>query len=115
MLEIVLLIFLCKKMGSLLRKKGWKPLFMQILVVFLWFGAEVSGAFAYGVYVMVTQGMEAAEGIGWAAYLWALLAAVLGQLLLFGFAWLLPTQELPIPSADSTGSGNGVAPITPSS
>lgn len=119
MLEIILIIYLCKKMGDLLRKKGWKPLFMQVLVVVGWISAEFFGAIAYFVYVAVTQGQAAAEAIGFAAYPWALLAGAFGQLCLFGFAWALPVNSPVGPVGDisqsttSTSSGDTNAPYTP--
>ena len=36
MLEIILLIFLCKKIGAIIRDKGRSPLAFQVLTVFLW-------------------------------------------------------------------------------
>ncbi len=45
MLEIFLLSFLCKKMGSTLRNKGWGTTFwMQLAVVVAWFGSMLVGA-----------------------------------------------------------------------
>jgi hypothetical protein len=92
MLEILLLYFLCKKMGSLLRDKGWKPLFMQIAVVLGWFGSMFVGAIAYSFYVAMTKGPEAVDNMGFEAYPWVLLSAALGVSCVFIVAWMLPDR-----------------------
>ncbi len=89
MLEIVALFFLCSKMGKMLRAKGWKPLFMQIMVVLAWFGSMFFAAVAYGVYLGLTRGPEAVEDVGLAIYPWMLLAAAMSQVVIFGIAALL--------------------------
>jgi hypothetical protein len=44
MLEVLLLIFLCrKKMGPMMRAKGRNPFGYQFLLVALWAGGELSG------------------------------------------------------------------------
>ena len=99
MLEILLLIFLCRRMGSLLRAKGWKPLFMQILVVLSWFGAMFLGAMAYSLYIALTQGPEmvetAMENFSLPLYVWALVSAAMGVSCIFFVAWMLPDRLQP--------------------
>lgn len=95
MLEIILIIFLCSRMGKHLRAKGRKPVLMQVMVVVVWIVSMFTGAMAYSIYVAITRGMEAVEDIGmFSAYPSALLAGVVGQLLLFGIAWLVPVRQL---------------------
>ncbi len=95
MLEILALYFLCKEMGRILRKKGRKPLFMQIMVVVCWWGAMFAAVFAYGVYVAIRDGPEAVDDLGVMAYVVALLGAALSQLALFGIAHLSESKGPP--------------------
>lgn len=95
MLEILALYFLCKEMGRILRKKGRKPLFMQIMVIVCWWGAMFVAAVAYGVFVASKDGPEAAEDLGVMVYVVALLGAAIGQLALFGIAHLLENNGPP--------------------
>ena len=44
MLEIILLIFLTRKVGEIVRSKGRKPGWFQLLTVVLWIGGELTGA-----------------------------------------------------------------------
>ncbi|AHF93929.1 hypothetical protein OPIT5_00675 [Opitutaceae bacterium TAV5] len=93
MLEIILLYFLCKRMGQMLRSKGWsRPIWMQILVVVTWLGCMFMGALIYGVYVVITQGEDALNDIGLAAYLPALISAGIGVGIIFFIAKMLPAQ-----------------------
>jgi len=98
MLEIIAIIFLCTKMGKILRKKGWQPTWMQVFVVAGWVGSMLIAAIGYGLYLTITRGPDAAEDMGFAAYPWMLLAAVLMQATLFTIAHFLPdrTKE-PVP------------------
>ncbi len=81
MLEIVLLIVLCCRMGSILRAKNRNPLFMQVMVVAVWIVSVFIGAIAYSVYVAVIRGSEGVENMGLLRpYLSALVAALIGQI-----------------------------------
>lgn len=103
MLELVALFFLCSHMGSLLRKKGRKPLLMQIAVVVCWIGAMFAAAFLYGIYLALRHGPDAAGSPGMIIYPVMLAAAVLAQLALFSIAHFLsnkaPPQLPPIPGS----------------
>jgi drug/metabolite transporter (DMT)-like permease len=97
MLEIFLLRFLCKKMGSTLRDKGWGTTFwMQLGVVVAWFGFMLVGAVGYTVYLVMTKGEAAAEHPDLLVlYPIAFLAAGSGVALLFGLVSLFPSHDLP--------------------
>ena len=95
MLEILALVFLWREMGRVLRKKGRKPLFMQIMVVVCWWGAMFAAVFAYAVYVAVKDGPEAVDDLGVMAYVVALVGAALSQVALFGLAHLLESKGPP--------------------
>src|SRR5262245_43327778 len=98
MLEIIALYFFCKKMGALLRSKGWsKPVWMQILLVLVWFACEFLASLVFALIVAVTKGPAAAEQIGLTAYLIAVPAAVIGVGVLFLIANMLPNREPVIP------------------
>ena len=46
MLEIILVIFMCKSIGKKLRAKGRKPLVFQFMLVVMWIGGEIAGGIA---------------------------------------------------------------------
>lgn len=68
MLEILILIHLCRKNGGIAEKKGHKPGRYKALTVLLWFGGEIFGAIA-GAFL---------TGGGGAVYLLALIGALSG-------------------------------------
>jgi drug/metabolite transporter (DMT)-like permease len=97
MIELLFLYFLCKKMGTTLRDKGWgTTVWMQIAVVIAWFGSMFVAAFGYGVYLVLTEGPGAAEHPNLAvAYPLCLVAGAAGVGLVFLFASFFPSHELP--------------------
>lgn len=86
MLEIILLIFLCKKIGAIIREKGRSPVAFQVLTVFLWFGGEIAGA----VVGIIVSGNEEP---GPAAYIFALVGAAVGATIAFLIASNLSTAS----------------------
>jgi membrane protein DedA with SNARE-associated domain len=74
MIEILALIYLARKNGSIAEKKGHKPGRYKLLTVLLWLGGEVGGAF---LGAMMAGGTEEMGLI----YLLALLGALVGALL----------------------------------
>ena len=77
MLEILLLVYLCKQVGKILRDKGRSAGWFQFLMVVLWLGGEFVGAM-----VAVALGVGEAGGV----YLGALLGAAGGAVLGFVIA-----------------------------
>ena len=77
MLEILLLIYLCRELGKILRAKGRSAGWFQFLLVILWFGGELFGAVAAAII-----GFDS----GPAMYLGALLGAAGGAVLGFVIA-----------------------------
>ena len=77
MLEILLLIFLTRKVGEIVEAKGHKPGWYKLMTVLLWIGGEVSGAVAGGVVSALTG-----AGTGF-VYLFALLGAAAGTCVAF--------------------------------
>ena len=97
MIEILLLFFLCKKMGTTLRDKGWgTTVWMQLAVVIAWFGSMFAAGFAYGIYVALTQGAAAAENPNMMVlYPLCFLAGAAGVGLLFMVVSFFPSHEQP--------------------
>jgi hypothetical protein len=73
MLEIIALIFLCKKTGETAARKGLQPGRWKLYVVLAWFGAEVFG--------FVLGGMLFGTGNLFGLFLFALVCAVGGYLI----------------------------------
>jgi drug/metabolite transporter (DMT)-like permease len=94
MVEIVLLIFLCKSIGDVLSKKGRMAIGYQALAVVLWFGGEFAAAILYAVY-MVLSGSAMDEIFDIQAYLVAMLGAVTGGGIAFLIAHLIPPAAEP--------------------
>jgi hypothetical protein len=96
MIEILLLSFLWKKMGTNLRNKGWgTTVWMQLAVVVAWFGSMIVAGFAYGVYVAMTKGPAAADPDMMVLYPLCFLAGAAGVGLLFTIVSFFPSHELP--------------------
>jgi len=97
MIEILLLSFLWKKMGTTLRDKGWgTTVWMQLAVVVAWFGSMVVVGFGYGVYAVMTNNPAAAEHPNMMVlYPLCFLAGAMGVGLLFTIASFFPSHDLP--------------------
>jgi len=97
MIEILVLSFLCKKMGTLLRDKGWSTTFwMQLAVVVVWFGSMLVAGFVYALYILSTKGQAAAEHPDLVVlYPVAFLGAGAGVGLLFRIVSFFPSHDLP--------------------
>jgi hypothetical protein len=95
MLEIILLIFLCTHMGKKLRAKGWKPLWMQIGVVFAWIGGAFFGVFAYVIWIALREGEAAVQDLGFSKYPFAILGGLGGVGIFFLIAAMLPVRNPP--------------------
>ncbi len=97
MIEILFLSFLCKKMGTTLRNKGWgTTVWMQLAVIAAWFGSMVVTAFGYCVFVLITQGPAAADHPNlMVLYPLCFVAGAVGVGLLFTIVSFFPTHDLP--------------------
>jgi drug/metabolite transporter (DMT)-like permease len=97
MIEILLLSFLWKKMGTTLRDKGWgTTVWMQLAVVVAWFGSMVVAGFGYGLYVVMTEGPAAADHPSMMVlYPLCFLAGAAGVGLLFTIVSFFPSHDLP--------------------
>lgn len=86
MLEIILLIFLTRKIGEIVEEKGRKSGWYKLLTVVLWIGGEVIGAIIGFVIVNLTGSAELL------AYLFAILGAAAGA----GTAFLIARSLTPV-------------------
>jgi len=83
MLEIILLIYLCRRIKGIVVPKGYRAGIWQLWVVLAWFGLEIAGAVisaAFGATVIV-------------AVLSGLLCAILGAIALQQKAQALPDRN----------------------
>lgn len=96
MIEILFLYFLCKKMGTVLRDKGWSTTFwMQLVVVVAWFGSMLVAGFVYTLYLLMTKGHAAAEHPDLLVlYPVAFFGAGAGVSLLFAIVSFFPSHDL---------------------
>ena len=98
MLEILLLVYLCRHIGRTLRDKGRSPGLYQFLLVAMWFGGEIFGA-------IVAVAVLGVDGAG--AYLGALVGAAGGATIAFVIANSLA------PAASAAPPGFAVMPAAP--
>jgi hypothetical protein len=83
MLEILLLVFLGKRLGTILRAKGRSAGWMQALLVVCWFGGEIIG----GMAVVVMDQMRGGSGqFDAGVYIGCLLGAIGGTVIVFVIA-----------------------------
>jgi hypothetical protein len=111
-LEILLLIGLCKWMGSIMRAKGRKPLIFQIGIVAGWFGGAIIGGFAAGVRQALLNPNQ--EPDMWAMYPFILVGGVACVSLVFAVAFILPAvQETPQYYANANPYSQPIDPNNP--
>ena len=72
MLEIIILIFLVRHVGEIVRSKGRKAGWFQVMTVVLWIGGELFGGIVGGIIGALTESGMAL------AYVLALLGAAAG-------------------------------------
>src|SRR3954468_9768810 len=97
MIEIFLLSFLCKKMGAVLRDKGWGTTFwMQLAVIVAWFGGVIVASFSYTICIFMTKGQAAAEHPDlMLLYPLCFVGGGAGVGLLFSLVSFFPSHDLP--------------------
>lgn len=110
MLEILLVIWLCKSLGNKLRAKGRRPFWMQFILVVVWFVGEFTGGFVAGVVHVLRNGQDAPMGFG--IYFVAIAGAALGAGFIFLVAHLLPGNE-PQVAADAFGERKSSRQLDP--
>ena len=89
MIEILVLIRLCKRIGRAARAKGRRAGGYQLLLVLFWFGAELGGGLLCGSWLVAVYGHDADEYMV-IAYLAAVVGAAVGAWLAFRIVASLP-------------------------
>jgi hypothetical protein len=91
MLEILLLIVFCKKIGSIVAEKGYSKFPFQLMLVALWFGGEIAGL----VIGFVASGasLGRAGGPDLSVYVFGLGGAAVGAIIAFVIASNLRSQK----------------------
>jgi hypothetical protein len=79
-LELIVLIMLCRSIGKKVRAKGRAPLGYQMLLLAMWFGGEVGGGILGAMVSVVTRNEESAFLM---AYGIAVIAAIAGVTITF--------------------------------
>jgi hypothetical protein len=102
MLEIIVVYFLCKGVGDILRKKNRNPLLFQIMTVVFWIGGEVCGFGAW--IVMIAMSGQQPQEFDLTIYLFGLGGAAAGAGLSFLIAFLVPAAQ---PQQPMYGYGPG--------
>lgn len=91
MLEIIIIIFLVRHIGELVRSKGRKAVWFQVLAVCLWIGGEITGGIIGGIVGALTNsGMLL-------AYVFALVGAAAGAGISILIARSLSAQTYDVP------------------
>ncbi len=86
MLEIMLLIFLTRKVGGIIEGKGRKAGWFKAMTVGLWIGGEIGGAIIGGIVVAISGAGQ------FLIYVAALLGAAAGA----GIAYLIANNVTPV-------------------
>ena len=109
MLEIILVYFLCKGLGGILRAKGRNPLVLQILLVVCWLGGEFAGGVVAGIVQAIRNPGQQEFQIDASIYLFALGGAALGAGFVYLIAYILPPAEQFSPRSYASQSGEKFA------
>jgi hypothetical protein len=99
MIEILLLVHFCKKIGNIVRPKGRSVGLWRFFLVVAWFGGEILGGIAGAIVSGATE--DAVGGINGPVYLCALVGAALGAILAFSLANAVGEKEVPYSSGTS--------------
>ena len=106
MLEILLVVALCKKIGATVARKGRRRGWYQFMLVAFWIMGEIAGAIV-GAVVDSIASQHDPNGIGFMAYLLALAGAGVGAGIAFLIVHLLPdlsdTPKSPARSCSQCG------------
>lgn len=89
-LEILLVIGLCKKIGSVVEGKGHRSGWYKFFIVVGWFGGEFAGGFAGGVACAI---LDNGREHFWLVYVAALACACLSVCFIFWLASMLPDMR----------------------
>lgn len=93
MLEILLLVGLCKRLGLIAKEKGLKPIKWQLLLVATWIGIEITVSISVYLAFFFLYGEEEAETLTLPFYFLALIGSVVSSWLIFTYLKNLPAQK----------------------
>lgn len=93
MLEILLLVALCRKIGEAARAKGRSAGGYQLMLVAFWFGGEIGVALLGAVVSYLVLGPQDEDGLLCFMYVLALVGAAVGALLAFQIVARLPDAD----------------------
>ena len=99
MLEILLLITFCKRIGRIVAAKGRAKIGYQLMVVLFWFGGEFFGAVLGVIAEIIISGRE--EPTLLSAYVCGLAFAALGAYVAFLIARNVTPLNVEVPMDDS--------------
>lgn len=91
MLEILILYTLCKNLGKIARKKGYKAFGYQLMLVGLWFGSEFLAGIIGAIVLYVLYGPRA-DDMFFVIYLIAMACAAGSAFLSFAIVKSLPDR-----------------------
>jgi hypothetical protein len=95
MLEIILIIVCCRKIGQIVETKGRTKIGYQVMLVGFWIGGEICGAIV-GAVLDVGMREPGQRGFSCLAYICALVGAAVGA----GIAFAIANGLTPIPRDD---------------
>ena len=81
MLEIIILVILCQRMGQIVRARGGKAINYQLMLIGMWFGGELLGGLVGG-FLAAALGSYSG-GFPLEAYVCALVGAIVGSVVAF--------------------------------
>jgi len=95
MLEIILLVYLCGRIGRIVEPKGHRSGWYKFFLVISWFGGEFAGGlFAALILALLAGDNEPSLGM---VYLFALGGAIVGVVIVFQIAKRLPDLRADLP------------------
>ncbi len=115
MLEIILVIALCKNLGARVRAKGRTAWPFQTMLVFFWLGGEFAGGIVAGIMHAIRHGGAPIDTFDLSLYAIALVGAGLGAGLVYLIVALLPpiTDEFDLSQQGLSATDAGMPPVDP--
>jgi hypothetical protein len=101
MIEVLLVIYLCKKVGDVVRPKGYSVGLWRFFMVLGWVGGEITGGVIGGIMAAASAGNAQEPSMG-VIYVCTLVGAALGAVIVFELANALGSKEPPRSSWPST-------------
>ena len=113
MLEIILVIGLCKNLGARVRAKGRTAWPFQTMLVLFWFGGEFVGGIVAGIMHAIRHGGAPIDNFDLSLYAIALASAGLGAGLVYLIVALLPSLANEFDTSEQGFPATGDADLPP--